>query len=137
MIQIEISGVPAGKGSMTPYARQRQDGSWYGIATHSTKSKSWEKEIRRQVESQVVGEVLPLDGALGIDLLFQLPRPKTVRRSFPSVVPDIDKLARSVLDALKGVIVDDSRVVDLVVKKRYAEAGDEGVWITISELDEC
>tara|TARA_R110002126_G_scaffold15112_4_gene62226 strand:+ start:1828 stop:2259 length:432 start_codon:yes stop_codon:yes gene_type:complete len=47
--------------------------------------------------------------------------------------PDIDKLARALLDALTGVMFyDDSQVVDLTVSKRYSDPGaSPGVEITI------
>lgn len=54
-----------------------------------------------------------------------------------STMPDADKLARAVLDALKmaHVFVDDGRVSDLVVTKRYGS--EPGAYIAVSrgELD--
>ena len=130
MLQFFVSGYPMPKGSMVAYARPRGDGKWRGVLTHSTRSKSWEVTIREQLPMVAT----PLDGPLGVQLAFYLPRPKTVAREYPSVVPDIDKLARAVLDGLKGVIVDDSRVVDLTCNKRYADAEDVGVWVSIHQL---
>ena len=41
----------------------------------------------------------------------------------PGTRPDLDKLARALLDGITGVVVkDDSLVVDLMVGKRYGEA---------------
>lgn len=67
---------------------------------------------------------MTLTGAVAVDLLFVMPRPKTGRRVLPAVRPDIDKLTRLVLDALTdaGVIVDDGQVTDLTVRKRYPDA---------------
>ena len=57
-------------------------------------------------------------------------RPKAPR--FKQTRPDIDKLARAVLDALTGVFFeDDSQVVFLQVEKEYAELG-EGPGVEIS-----
>lgn len=40
---------------------------------------------------------------------------------YPTVAPDLDKLARAVGDALKGVAyADDAQIVDLTARKRYA-----------------
>lgn len=66
---------------------------------------------------------------VAVTLEFRLPRPKSNpkrRDTFPSRKPDIDKLARAVLDALKasGLYSDDSLVVDLHASKRYAERED-------------
>ena len=54
-------------------------------------------------------------------------RPKTVKvrkRPLPIVKPDLDKLVRSVLDALSGVVfADDAQVTGLLTVKRYEQAG--------------
>lgn len=68
---------------------------------------------------------LPLNEALAVEIVFFLDRPKSVRREYPSTRPDIDKLARSTLDALATakVFSEDGRVVDLTLRKRYCEPG--------------
>ena len=56
--------------------------------------------------------------------------------SAPIAKPDIDKLARSTLDALIGLAFDDdSRIVQLLVTKSYAAPGQEGCFITVQEYD--
>ena len=63
--------------------------------------------------------------AVGLDVVvkFRLQRPASVRRQYPSVMPDLDKLIRSTGDALKtaGVYTDDSRVVGITAVKVYAD----------------
>ena len=69
-----------------------------------------------------------------INVIFQLARPKTVKRKEPHKRPDIDKLARAVLDALTGVAYeDDEQVVKLTASKEYAET--EGAWIKIIDRE--
>ncbi len=57
-----------------------------------------------------------------------MPRPvSTPKRVTPPAVkkPDLDKLARAILDALTHtVIADDSQVVELYAHKRLAEIGE-------------
>lgn len=49
---------------------------------------------------------------------------------FPAVNPDLDKLARAVLDALTGIAYrDDAQVVELLASKRYGTPG-VAVWLT-------
>jgi Holliday junction resolvase RusA-like endonuclease len=60
---------------------------------------------------------LPLEGPLGVSMVFTLPKPKSApkrTRSWPDKKPDLSKLARSTEDALSdaGVWVDDARVVE-------------------------
>ena len=75
----------------------------------------------------------PIPGALRVSLLFTLPRPKSHYRTgrnshllretapdHPIGKPDVDKLARAILDALTGIWWDDdSRVVSLDAVKIY------------------
>ena len=131
MLEYDVQGTPSPKGSVSGYARQRIDGSWYGSVTHTSKSKIWEKSIRDQIGQLEV----PLEGPLIVSLAFRVGRPKTVQRDLPAVQPDIDKLARAVLDALKGVISDDRQIVDLLVSKRYADDDLPGVRIKIGRSD--
>lgn len=82
-------------------------------------------------------EVMP--GAVAVDLRFVMPRPvSTPKRRTPPATkrPDIDKLARAVLDALTGIaFADDARVIDLHARKRLAEIGETpGVHIEITDL---
>ena len=64
----------------------------------------------------------PLDGPMGIDVTFRVRRPKTVKRDYPSVAPDLDKYIRACLDALTGICyIDDSQIVDISSKKVYSD----------------
>lgn len=86
-----------------------------------------------------------IDTPVFVGLLFYMPRPKyhygkdgLLRHDAPKYHthrPDVDKLARAVLDALTiaFVISDDSVVAELTCIKFYANA-DSGVRISISEF---
>ena len=56
----------------------------------------------------------------------------------PNVKPDIDKLARGILDALDGICYDnDSKVVELQLRKVYETEGgpQEGALISVGGFD--
>ncbi len=56
------------------------------------------------------------------------------RCGLPDVMPDADKLARAIGDALSGVLYDDDRrIVDLLVYKRF---GDPGALIRVRVIEE-
>ena len=85
------------------------------------------------------------DGAISVTLDFYFTRPRGhfgkrgLRPSAParpSVRPDIDKLARAVLDALTGIAFrDDGQVAELVCRKHYAAEGKPpGVTVEIGVL---
>jgi Holliday junction resolvase RusA-like endonuclease len=66
--------------------------------------------------------VKPVEGAIGIEIVFRVKRPKTVKRDLPTVAPDLDKYIRGVLDALTGIAyLDDSQVIDIKAEKVYSD----------------
>lgn len=75
--------------------------------------------------------------ALLVVMDFYLRPPKRPRRSRPTTKPDADKLARNVGDALEaaGVIEDDSRAVEIWVRKWWATSEErEGVAVRLEEV---
>ena len=67
---------------------------------------------------------------------FRFQKPKSAKKSVTQKVtkPDLDKLLRSVLDALTGIVwVDDSQVVIISARKDF---GQPGATITFSEMDD-
>lgn len=78
---------------------------------------------RRALEQQA--ELQLFVDAVSLAVLFELPRPTSLpkRVTAHTKKPDLDKLARAVKDALKGIVwKDDSQVVEIFTRKRYAEA---------------
>lgn len=97
--------------------------------------KQWRQLVTSAAAEVATGELF--DGAIVLSLVFYLPKPASASRKvlYPTKRPDLSKLVRSTEDALKGVLwVDDSQVVDLLVRKRYAGIGaPTGVFVTIEE----
>jgi crossover junction endodeoxyribonuclease RusA len=114
-LTVFVPGRPAPQGS------KRYLGS--GILVESSKAvKPWRVDVRAAA-ADVVAE--PMTGPLAVRLEFVMPRPtSTPKRRTPYATkrPDVDKLARAVLDALgsAGVWADDSQVVLLAASKRLA-----------------
>lgn len=75
-----------------------------------------------------------------VTAVFYLPKPKSVRRLFPSVAPDTDKLQRALGDALSidaPILEDDSLIVKWHAQKAYASSPDQaGVWVHIRLADD-
>ena len=125
---LTVYGQPAPQGSKSAFVRGGRavvvEGKGAGRASHvawrqavATAARDWQAES---------GQPL-MDGPLRVLIVFVLHRPPSVpkKRHYPTTRPDLDKLTRSVLDALTHVIItDDSRVVDLHVVKRYATADE-------------
>jgi crossover junction endodeoxyribonuclease RusA len=112
MISFSADGVPVPQGSLKVIN---------GHVLHSQGSALavWRSTIA--LSARFAG-AKPLEGAMGIEITFRVRRPKTVKREYPSVAPDLDKYIRACLDALTGICyIDDSQVVDIKAKKVYSD----------------
>lgn len=91
--------------------------------------KPWRDEVIRVIRDLVAYQPgpaagWPLLGPVAVDLVFTMPKPKSApkrRTTYPIVKPDIDKIARAILDAgtFGGLWHDDAQVVDLHPYKVY------------------
>lgn len=121
LFQVFVPGLPAPKGSKRIYNGR--------LVEVSPRLKDWDKAL----DAQLKATVPPFnDGATRVELRFLLPRPKTAKRMWPTVTPDIDKLARAVLDGLTRwqYVEDDCQIVSLEAMKQYAQDEQEpGVWV--------
>lgn len=78
------------------------------------------------------GYKAPLNCPLSVEITCYLPRPKRPLSSFPIGTPDLDNLVKAVTDSLNKLAwTDDSRIVDLVCRKRWASVAS-GVAIRIT-----
>lgn len=88
-----------------------------GHAYEAEPDREWKKLIAAEYREQCPGMVFHGPVAVRIDVHGRLP--KRERVPAPNLVkPDVDNIAKAVLDALNGVAYgDDSQVVELTVKK--------------------
>lgn len=141
-----VQGLPAPQGS------KRHLGG--GILVEASKRvKPWRSDVTSAALSAFQG--VPYDEALAVELCFVFPRPRghyrtgknagVLKGSAPAYptgrnVGDIEKLARSTIDALSvssggSVMRDDSLVVDLVCHKRYATGAEAtGAWVRVRPM---
>ena len=124
MISFVVAGTPVPQGSMR---------LGRGRVFHDSRTLGpWREAIAWS--ARAAGEVQVLDGPVRVDLAFTLKPPQKRVREHPCVRPDVDKLARAVLDALEGVCyANDSQVVDLHARKRYGV--DEGVTVALTLVE--
>lgn len=79
------------------------------------------------------GNYRTLSGPLKVNIAFSLPKPKRPRSEFPITRPDIDNLAKAILDALNGVAwEDDGLICNLSLEKRY---GIPSITIYVDKLN--
>ena len=86
----------------------------------------------------------PLEKALRVNIFayYEIPKSAGKKRKYdmlndnirPTIKPDIDNIAKSILDSLNKIAyLDDKQVVDLEVKKMYAEK--PCVYVVIEEIN--
>ena len=127
MISFSVEGTPIQQGSMK-FIRP-------GVMIHSRAEDLalWRNNIAHAAQS---AGCQPIADPISIVMKFRVKRPKSVKRAYPTVAPDLDKYVRAVNDGLTGVaFIDDSQVIKIVASKEYADI--PGVDIQISDGFDC
>lgn len=132
MIAFRVASIPQPKGSLRAFLAKGRP----VLTSTTTGLKGWEALVRSEAQRHVSALMTE---AVHCDLRFILPRPQSLpkrRYSWPTRKPDVDKLARAVLDALTGVAwQDDAQVTTLHCQKRYAQPAEQpGVWVTLNAV---
>jgi crossover junction endodeoxyribonuclease RusA len=85
----------------------------------------WRTQVQNAIEEAMSAEMVwPVLGPIAVAVTFTVKKPASApkkRRTYPATRPDVDKLARCVLDALtaSGCIKDDGQVTTLIARKVY------------------
>ena len=133
MVTFVIKGIPKVKQRPRFAARNGK------ILTYTPKTTaSFENLVKLKAEQEFDH---PLDGAINLAIRFHLPRPKRLiwkTKPMPEVYsdkrPDIDNLAKSIIDGLNGIAFkDDGQIADLHVTKKYHAGNNEPKTIIMVE----
>lgn len=132
-IVLKVRGTPVPQGSMTCVgAGMRTSKKGKQVAAHNVQPSNkddlnpWRNQIAaacRLAREKYPTIVFVSHDPVRVDLTFTFARPKSVTRDWPAVYPDIDKLARAVLDGLTAgeIWADDGQCVVLNVAKAYPD----------------
>ena len=137
-LSFEVVGIPKPQGSMKAFAvggvaRMKPSGG--------NDFAAWRNAVSDAART-AIGDRDPLDGPLHLSVAFRFPMPKSRGKSAHALgyipkttAPDLDKLVRSIGDALTAanVITDDARFASLTALK-HEVTGWTGCVIGISEL---
>lgn len=146
-----VEGEPVPQGSKRAFAR---NGRVYMNEDAGIRHASWRREVSAAAHEAAAeaGLGAPVSSPVYVRLTFYLRRgaghygtgrnERSLRPSapaYPAKVPDVDKLARAVLDSLTGIAwVDDAQVVSLSAHKRFVDrfSGAEGVGVDVRVVRE-
>jgi Holliday junction resolvase RusA-like endonuclease len=133
MFQLFVAGDPRPQGSKKAFNR----GKHIVLVEANKDLPAWRETMKRMFELKMLERDSPFPVAVAVTIHFWLRRPKTVTRQYATGTYDIDKLTRAVLDSLQSanVIVNDNLVVDLTVRKSYADDHESGVLVTVVPYD--
>lgn len=133
-VEFTIPGVPQGK--------ERPRFTRSGIAYTPKRTKDYEKMVAWAYECEAHGAKLTGSIRANIVAIYPVPRSWSKKkqeeainnRVLPMVKPDLDNVAKAVLDALNGIAyIDDAAVTDLTICKRYGTRPCVVVWLTGEE----
>jgi Holliday junction resolvase RusA-like endonuclease len=127
VIQLEfpIEPVPKGRPRFTRF----------GKPYTPPETAAFERIISMMARRQY-GDRKPLGGAVIVAIEFLFARPKSVKRIFHTVKPDLDNLIKAVTDPLNKILWDDdSQVHEAHATKRYADDGKPLIRVRIESAD--
>lgn len=134
-VTFTVVGTPVPQGSKRAF---KTPGGAVVMAEANKAHKPWRAEVVAAARAEAPSE--PFAGPVEVHLWFRfLPVASDPYRTYHASAPDIDKLARTVLDALSvaRVIVDDARVCELAAHKRYCDAHETpGVSVYVFSLED-
>ena len=121
-----VLGLPVPQGSMRHVGGGR-------IVSKSPALKEWRSKVADIIRQQVGEPAYP--NAVRVNVIFNINKPKTVKRDLPTVPPDLDKLQRAIGDAISidvKYLLDDSQIVEWTARKIYGSPA--GVIIQVELL---
>ncbi len=138
MVTFEVPGDPHGKGR-PKFARR---GNFVQTYTDK-KTTSYENLVRFHANIAMV-DLAPLENAVAVYIYIKLAVPKSYSKKRteaclsglerPTKKPDWDNVAKSICDAMNGIVyMDDTQIVDAHVTKVYA--ANAGVDVGVKEIE--
>lgn len=112
------------------------------VTRHGTYIPAKTRRYRETIKGNFIeqgGRVMRGPLSVRIDVYRKLPksRPKRMESEPDTFKPDVDNIAKNVLDALNGLAwEDDSQVVSLTVRKWPRRRDDELIFVEIAEVEE-
>jgi Holliday junction resolvase RusA-like endonuclease len=130
-IAFDVVGRPSPQGSKKSIGNNR-------FVEASKFLPAWRKDVRQAAEhAALINGWTIVSGPVELEVMFYLDRPSSVKRPYPTVPPDLDKLIRGVGDSLTGVVYDDdSQVIRTLAWKVYADAREPGAFVRVNELSQ-
>ena len=113
LVSFDALGDPKPKGSLS-FAKNG------GVYNPTRGEKTWRASVEnaaKEAYDRVFGQIIPITDPVHVDLVFHFIPPKKGKYNY-SARYDLDKLVRSVLDALTDVIYEDDKAVTRITAEK-------------------
>lgn len=115
---------------ITPVPKGRPRFTLKGRAYTPQRTKIYENELANLIAEQ---NPKKLEGAIKLEIVFYIPKPRSVKRKYPTVRPDLDNFLKAFKDAANGILWnDDSQVITVTASKQYATEG--AIYVKTKEI---
>jgi Holliday junction resolvase RusA-like endonuclease len=108
------------------------------IASNDKKLKAWRAAVVEAIQQQFLidGDLTHFEVACRLSIRFCVGEPAKLKRDYPTVPYDLDKLIRAIGDACQdsGLVSNDSIFVNIDASKRYAEGCPYGAHILVEPV---
>ena len=135
MIEFFVPGIPQTKGSARAFLPKGK-GLYPVVTNDNPKNKKWARSVKIAAQNAMVKQGMKLlTGPVKLYCVFYVPQPKRVKSGLElsTTRPDLDKMVRSVGDALEGTCYKhDAQVAGIVATKFYSLK--PGVQITVEPM---
>ena len=125
-LAVEVRGLPVPQGSIRSLGAGRPS-----IHSNAKRLLPWREAVQHALQDAMTHPLpasllFPLGGPVAVAAVFTMRKPKSApkrRRTFPTPRPDVDKLLRTVFDAMQaaGVVRDDAQVIDVHASKVFPD----------------
>ena len=128
-LSFTVHGEPIPQGSMRAFVIKGLNRAV--ITSANKRTKPWRQEVAGAALAAMDKDLLDCAGKnvpFRLVVTFRFQKPKSVKKTVLEKVtkPDTDKLIRSILDALTGIVwTDDSQVVEILARKQFGMPGAE------------
>lgn len=120
-----------------PKLRPRFDPRGHAFTPEAT--RRYERDLRLLIQEKCSqGQFCASDKALELAVDFNLTKPKSVKRTYPSVKPDCDNLLKAFCDAANGLLwVDDALIISVKATKYYCfDPAKAGIGVFLREIEQ-
>lgn len=123
--------------NIQPVSKGRPRFTRKGFTYTPKETKDFKNNIVMMTKAQLHTDFKMFTHAISVSITFYIKRPKSVKRKYPTVKPDIDNLEKAMYDALNGLVYkDDCLIVMNNNMKLYEDSAHKpGITVCVQDVE--